>query len=207
MVAWPVAVFIAELSTRPVVARICAEFPHLSAPEGHGMSLRTRALLPVPAVTLTTGIMRRRDWRDCSTSPVELIAAAILISLVFTGVFALILRFAVTEAALRPVDDLIEGVERIASGDLGSRVPITSADELAVLGRAVNEMTERLAAHDAEMRASRARIVAASDEARRNVERDLHDGAQQYLVLLQLRLGQVTTDARDRSPRGGHRHR
>ena len=84
----------------------------------------------------------------------------------------MILRFVVTEAALRPVDDLIEGVERIASGDLGSRVPITSADELAVLGRAVNEMTERLAAHDAEMRASRARIVAASDEARRNVERD-----------------------------------
>ena len=70
-------------------------------------------------------------------------------------------------------------------------MPITSADELAVLGRAVNEMTERLAAHDAEMRASRARIVTASDEARRNVERDLHDGAQQYLVLLQLRLGQA----------------
>ena len=92
---------------------------------------------------------------------------------------------------MRPVDDLIEGVERIATGDLGSRVPITGADELAVLGRAVNEMTERLAAHDAEMRASRARIVAASDEARRNVERDLHDGAQQYLVLLQLRLGQA----------------
>jgi signal transduction histidine kinase len=52
-------------------------------------------------------------------------------------------------------------------------------------------MTERLAAHDAEMRASRARIVAASDESRRMVERDLHDGAQQYLVLLQLKLGQA----------------
>ncbi len=58
-----------------------------------------------------------------------------------------------------------------------------------MLGRAVNEMTERLAVHDAELRASRARIVAASDEARRNVERDLHDGAQQYLVLLELKLG------------------
>ena len=91
-----------------------------------------------------------------------------MVSLVFTGGIAVILRFAVTEAALRPVDDLIEGVERISTGDLGSRVPITSADELAVLGRAVNEMTERLAVHDAEMRASRARIVAASDEARRN---------------------------------------
>jgi PAS domain S-box-containing protein len=35
---------------------------------------------------------------------------------------------------------------------------------------------------DAELRASRARIVAAGDAARRRIERDLHDGAQQHLV-------------------------
>src|SRR5438552_9281922 len=39
-----------------------------------------------------------------------------------------------------------------------------------------------------ELITSRARIVAASDEARRRVERDLHDGAQQRLVALALRL-------------------
>ena len=37
-----------------------------------------------------------------------------------------------------------------------------------------------------ELVASRARIVAASDEARRRVERDLHDGVQQRLVSLAL---------------------
>jgi signal transduction histidine kinase len=37
-----------------------------------------------------------------------------------------------------------------------------------------------------ELAASRARIVAASDEARRRVERDLHDGVQQRLVSLAL---------------------
>ncbi len=40
----------------------------------------------------------------------------------------------------------------------------------------------------AELMASRARIVAASDDARRRIERDLHDGAQQRLVALALRL-------------------
>ena len=40
----------------------------------------------------------------------------------------------------------------------------------------------------AELMTSRARIVAASDEARRRIERDLHDGAQQRLVALALRL-------------------
>jgi signal transduction histidine kinase len=40
----------------------------------------------------------------------------------------------------------------------------------------------------AELITSRARIVAAADEARRRIERDLHDGAQQRLLALSLRL-------------------
>ncbi len=43
----------------------------------------------------------------------------------------------------------------------------------------------------AALAASRARIVAAADEARRRFERDLHDGAQQRLVTLALRLREV----------------
>jgi signal transduction histidine kinase len=42
-----------------------------------------------------------------------------------------------------------------------------------------------------EVRASRARIVAAQDEERRRLERDLHDGAQQRLVTLALALGEA----------------
>jgi signal transduction histidine kinase len=40
----------------------------------------------------------------------------------------------------------------------------------------------------AELAASRARVVAAADEARRRIERDLHDGLQQHLVSLALEL-------------------
>jgi signal transduction histidine kinase len=40
----------------------------------------------------------------------------------------------------------------------------------------------------AELAASRARVVAAADQTRRRIERDLHDGAQQRLVSLALRL-------------------
>ena len=49
----------------------------------------------------------------------------------------------------------------------------------------------------AELMASRARIVAASDAARRRFERDLHDGAQQRLVSLglQLRTAQASVPA------------
>jgi signal transduction histidine kinase len=41
---------------------------------------------------------------------------------------------------------------------------------------------------NADLRASRARVVAAADEARRRIERDLHDGTQQRLVSLGLEL-------------------
>ena len=48
----------------------------------------------------------------------------------------------------------------------------------------------------AELTASRARIVAAADEERRRVVRDLHDGAQQRLVhtIITLKLLQRTLD-------------
>jgi signal transduction histidine kinase len=47
-----------------------------------------------------------------------------------------------------------------------------------------------------ELRASRARIVASSDQARRRIERDLHDGAQQHLVAMavDLRLARDMTE-------------
>jgi signal transduction histidine kinase len=43
--------------------------------------------------------------------------------------------------------------------------------------------------------ASRARVVAAADESRRRIERDLHDGAQQQLVTLALKLRTLETTA------------
>jgi signal transduction histidine kinase len=45
-----------------------------------------------------------------------------------------------------------------------------------------------------ELAASRRRIVAASDDARRRIERDLHDGVQQQLVSLGLELGAMKAD-------------
>jgi PAS domain S-box-containing protein len=51
----------------------------------------------------------------------------------------------------------------------------------------LRDITERVDA-DRELRESRARIVAAADESRRRLERDLHDGAQQQLVGLALTL-------------------
>jgi signal transduction histidine kinase len=52
-----------------------------------------------------------------------------------------------------------------------------------------------------ELTASRARVVAASDETRRQIERDLHDGAQQRLVLtvITLKMAHDALQKRDRA--------
>ncbi len=50
-------------------------------------------------------------------------------------------------------------------------------------------LTESLQARVEELRNSRQRLVAVQDETRRKLERDLHDGAQQQLVALKVKLG------------------
>ena len=55
----------------------------------------------------------------------------------------------------------------------------------------------------AELAASRARVIAAADESRRRIQRDLHDGAQQRLVstVLRLKLAKAMLD-RSEHPAG-----
>ncbi len=60
--------------------------------------------------------------------------------------------------------------------------------------QALLEDTQRV---NAELAASRARLVVATDDARRRIERDLHDGAQQRLVGLTLQLSAAREHLRD----------
>jgi signal transduction histidine kinase len=57
------------------------------------------------------------------------------------------------------------------------------------LDTALQASLRDLRASNDELVASRARVVAAGDAARRRIERDLHDGAQQHLIALAMKLG------------------
>nr|WP_157740449.1 sensor histidine kinase [Jiangella sp. DSM 45060] len=57
------------------------------------------------------------------------------------------------------------------------------------LDSALQASLEELRRRNAELQASRARIVSAADASRRQIERNLHDGAQQRLVALAVKLG------------------
>jgi PAS domain S-box-containing protein len=79
---------------------------------------------------------------------------------------------------------LIAGTDSDELLPAGAELRVASFAEL--IATAVSNATTR-----SELIASRARIVTASDEARRRIERDLHDGAQQRLVALGLDLQAV----------------
>jgi PAS domain S-box-containing protein len=73
-----------------------------------------------------------------------------------------------------------------------ARFAASGDDEFLMI---VREITERKQQQQ-ELEASRQRIVAAGDEARRKLERNLHDGAQQRLVSLSLTLRLVQSQLR-----------
>jgi signal transduction histidine kinase len=77
---------------------------------------------------------------------------------------------------------------------LSSSVPSAEIESrLASFTELVGAAISRAQAH-AEVIASRVRIVEAGDEARRRIERDLHDGTQQRLVALALHLQRLRAD-------------
>jgi signal transduction histidine kinase len=82
-------------------------------------------------------------------------------------------------------------VEERLFADLASQAGLVlrGARLRAALEQRLGELSER----EAELRSSRERLVDAQDEARRRLERDIHDGAQQHLVALAVNLRLAAT--------------
>jgi signal transduction histidine kinase len=125
---------------------------------------------------------------------------------------AALTRLAEEQAALRRVATLVaqgvppvqifSAVPIVVEGRLWGAMTVASTGELLPYGLEgrLGKFTELLATAIAnaesrsELAASRRRIVAAADEARRRIERDLHDGTQQRLVSLGLTARTAETD-------------
>ena len=73
-------------------------------------------------------------------------------------------------------------------------------DQRAALAELNDTLEARVNAQTQEIRRSRQRLVTAQDAERRRLERDLHDGAQQQLVALKMRLALASAVAGDSAP-------
>jgi signal transduction histidine kinase len=151
---------------RRLVDALRAEFDHLRATE--------RALAE-----------SRQNHADIATRRAILAAA---VGLVGSIVFILFVGGYLNRAIVLPVRRAAAMAGRVAGGDLAVRMPETGVGEIGALERSFNTMAGSLEASRAELNASRARVVEASDDSRRQIERDLHDGTQQRLVSVGLEL-------------------
>ena len=100
------------------------------------------------------------------------------------GRAAVPLAFLLGTLRLRSTSGPLAGVAtRLARGDAPEEVDAALAAYIEN-----RELADLLTAQLAELRASRARIVAAADAERQRIERALHDGAQQHLTGIAMRL-------------------
>lgn len=128
------------------------------------------------------------DRQDRANAATGRALAAAVAGLVGSVVLILFVGGYLARAIVLPVRRAAAMAGRLAGGDLAVRMPETGVGEIGALERSFNTMASSLEASRAELTASRARVVAAGDVARRRIERDLHDGTQQRLVSLGLEL-------------------
>ncbi|MDR3600985.1 MAG: ATP-binding protein [Desulfosporosinus sp.] len=72
------------------------------------------------------------------------IIQAMIIGLIITSLMALLLGLLLTGHITKPLNRLMEAVRKVGKGDLSSRVEVKGNDDIAILARDFNRMTEQL---------------------------------------------------------------
>jgi signal transduction histidine kinase len=140
----------------------------------------------VARVGLTEAGVRRTV--DAVTA--QLLFTTILVSLIGITVSALL-----TWILTRPILDLAQAAQAVGQGNLTQRVPRWANDEIGDLAVSFNSMTEALAKAEEERlerEQLRARyvsgVIAAQEEERKRIARELHDSTSQSLTSLMVGL-------------------
>ncbi|MER6532285.1 HAMP domain-containing protein [Streptomyces sp. 900105755] len=203
-----------ELARAEWIQNMCSAYikdssTSLANATGHGLSPRERSVLNGEdnrrfqvildgLHDLVAGEQTMAKEREAhAATPTDQAVAATIAGLAGFVVTTVGVAGYVIRAIVRPVRRTAAMADQLANGDLTARTPETAIGEIGLLERSFNRMADSLEQGHAELSTSRARILAATDRARRSIERDLHDGTQQRLValLLEMQVVQSTVPA------------
>ena len=159
-----------RLFVADAVHRLAVRLSGTASPEGLRAALAEAFEDPTVQVAYP-GPKHSGRWVDADGDPIRLPAAS-------EGQW-------ITE--VRDGDRLVAAISHDAALR-DQRELIDTAAACATMTLRNQALTARVNSSLRELRASRARVVATADQARRRIERDLHDGAQQRLVALRIRL-------------------
>ena len=110
-------------------------------------------------------------------------------------IVTLAIVFALTRVVLRPVEELETSIVTFGEGDTSARArryPFTDA-QLTRLTLAFNHMADLLVEKQAKLTEMSSRVIAAQEDERRRLSRELHDDAGQNLTTILLGLKRLET--------------
>ena len=113
-----------------------------------------------------------------------------LSTLILTGV-ALVMGWVLFWTLIRPLIGLSRTATRIARGDLSATFTAPRNNEIGRLASVLQMMTTELRGQTRRLQLASKRLLAAQQEERQRVARDLHDGLQQQLVVLAVKIKQL----------------
>lgn len=136
-------------------------------------ALKSEGNNPVPLyATVDQDAAARLAWNHVSV----VVGVAAVLALAIAVLVTLTIGHALT-----PTSAIVAGLGRMRAGDYASRVPHFQIAEFRHIGRAVNELAQRLASTTAERAALTKRLFEVQEEERRSIARDLHDEFGQCL--------------------------
>lgn len=147
------------------------------------------------------GLVLNRSSSLGSTLAQARLATTVVLAVVTLGLGLLLYRY-----LIRPLVRLAGTARRIAEGDLDAAFDAAGNDEIAMLASSLEHMrvelrtkldliasqADHLQRQATDLQESSQRIVTAEDNERHRLARDLHDGIQQELVVLRMRIGMAT---------------
>ncbi|HEY6835850.1 MAG TPA: histidine kinase [Gaiellaceae bacterium] len=185
LVALPIALVVGMLRAhlaRAGVGELVLELEHAPPEEIRGALARS---LRDPTLEIAFWVPELRGYTDAAGRPVELPKGP------ERAVTLLLYDSGEPLAAIVHDPSLLEEPKLVQAACAAARLALENA-----------RLQAETRAQLAEVKQSRVRIVTATDEERRRIERDLHDGAQQRLaaLALQLRSAQMRLGSRDVDP-------
>lgn len=186
-----------ELSMRPVLADLSHADPTVDA-VGRSSWRLTAKLSVVLSSAILAGACYGGSLSAPAGSAFSGLARLTIVTVAVSALFGCMLVPLFSAMLLQPVHELTRATRAVGDGNLDTRTPVITKDEFGEMTASFNEMVSGLRERSQlrldnaslidELRASRGRLIAAGDEARRRVERDLHDGAQQQLVTARIKV-------------------